>query len=149
MGGYRLVVMVHLLGAAVWIGGHLVLSLSVLPRALRTGNPALVRDFESVYERVGLPALALQIITGLWLAHHWGPTAASWTPPYTPQVIFIFVKLGLLALTVALAIHSRLGIMPRLDESTLPLLATHVVAVTILGVAFLVFGVGVRTGGLF
>ncbi|MBK7271345.1 MAG: hypothetical protein IPI07_18095 [Flavobacteriales bacterium] len=30
-----LVLVLHLLGAAVWVGGHLVLSLTVLPGALR------------------------------------------------------------------------------------------------------------------
>ncbi|MBI2492153.1 MAG: copper transporter, partial [Candidatus Rokubacteria bacterium] len=73
MSGYRLLVTLHLLGAAVWVGGHLVLSLSVLPRALRTRDPAIIRDFESAFERVGLPALLVQVLTGLWLALHWVP----------------------------------------------------------------------------
>lgn len=58
----------HLLGAAVWTGGHLVLALSVLPKALRERSPQVLRDFEAGFERVGIPALIVQVASGLWLA---------------------------------------------------------------------------------
>jgi hypothetical protein len=61
----------------------------------------------------------------------------------------VAIKLALLAATVALAIHARLRVIPRLEAATLRVLAYHVVAVTLLGVALLVVGVGIRTGGLF
>jgi hypothetical protein len=56
------------------------------------------------------------------------------------------VKLALLAATVALAVHARLRVVPRLDAATLRFLAYHIVAVTLLGVALLVVGVAIRTG---
>ncbi len=145
---HRLLVLLHLLGAAVWVGGHLVLSLTVLPRALRARDPGILLDFESGYERIGLPALLLQVVTGVWLAHLWVPDMASWLAPSSPQSWFVFAKLVLLAATVALAVHARLRLIPRLDGSNLPLLALHVVIVTLLGIAFVVFGVAVRTGSL-
>ncbi len=148
MGTYRLLVTLHLLGAAVWVGGHLVLSLAILPRALRGRDPSIVREFESGYERIGIPALFLQVITGLWLAYHWSPDVAGWFYPPTPQAKFILVKLTLLAFTVALAAHARLRITPKLDSNHLPVLAWHVAMVTLSGVAFLVVGVAIRTGGL-
>ncbi|HSL48840.1 MAG TPA: CopD family protein [Candidatus Deferrimicrobiaceae bacterium] len=145
---YRLLVAFHLLGATVWVGGHLVLSLSVLPRALRARDPAIVREFESGFERLGIPALLVQIVTGLWLASHWAPDVAGWFSPSTPQAQLVLVKLALLAATVALAIHARLRVVPRLDAATLGFLAYHVVAVTLLGVALLVVGVVIRTGAV-
>lgn len=69
---YRLLVALHLLGAAVWVGGHLVLSISVLPRALRARDPGIIREFESGFERLGIPALLVQVVTGL------GPCAWRW-----------------------------------------------------------------------
>lgn len=146
---YRLLVALHLLGATVWVGGHLVLSLAVLPRALRARDPAIVRDFESGFERLGIPALLVQVVTGLWLAYHWTPHWADWFSPSTPQARLVLLKLVLLAATVVLAIHARLRVIPRLDSATLRLLAYHIVAVTLLGVALLVVGVGIRTGGVF
>ena len=143
---YRLLVSLHLLGATVWVGGHLVLSLSVLPRALRAHDPAIIREFESGFERLGIPALLVQIVTGLWLAYHWAPHVAGWFSPSTPQARLVLIKLVLLAATVALAIHARLRVIPQLDRETLRVLAYHVVAVTLLGVALLVVGVAIRTG---
>lgn len=61
----------HLLGATVWVGGHLVLLITVLPKALRDRNPHPVLEFEKPFERIGIPALVLQVITGLWLAHRY------------------------------------------------------------------------------
>jgi len=120
----------------------------VLPRALRAKDPAILLDFESGYERIGLPALLLQVVTGVWLARLWVPDMASWFAPTSAQSWFILAKLGLLATTIALAAHARLRLIPKLDGSNLPWLALHVVTVTILGIAFMVFGVAVRTGSL-
>ncbi len=143
---YRLLVTLHLLGATVWVGGHLVLSLSVLPRALRARDPAIIREFETGFERLGIPALLVQIVTGLWLAYHWAPHVAGWFSPSTPQARLVLVKLVLLGATVALAVHARLRVVRQLDAATLRFLAYHVVAITLLGVALLVAGVAIRTG---
>ncbi len=145
---YRILVVLHLLGATIWVGGHLVLALTVLPRAMRASDPAIVRDFESGYERIGIPALLLQIVTGIWLAQRWIPSAAGWIAPATPQAWLVVAKLALLVITAALGAHARLRIIPRLDASRLPALHAHIVAITIVAVLFLVLGVGVRTGGL-
>ena len=52
----------------------------------------------------------------------------------------------LLAVTVALAIHARLRVLPTLEAATLRILAYHIVAVTLLGVGLLLAGVAIRTG---
>ena len=143
---YRLLVALHLLGAAVWVGGHLVLSISVLPRALRARDPGIIREFESGFERLGIPALLVQVVTGLGLAYHWAPRVAGWLSPSTPQARLILLKLVLLAATVALATHARLRVLPTLEAATLRILAYHIVAVTLLGVGLLLAGVAIRTG---
>lgn len=145
---YRLLVVLHLLGATVWVGGHLVLSLVVLPRAFRARDASIVREFESGYERIGLPALVLQALTGVWLALHWVPDMRSWPAPVSLHGWLVVVKLGLLAATLALAAHARLRLVPALDAGGLSTLAYHIVGVTLLGVAMLVTGVAIRTGGV-
>lgn len=57
-------------------------------------------------------------------------------------------KLLLLGLTVALALHARLRLLPRLDGSNLGLLAVHIVIVTALAVALVIVGVDFRTGAV-
>jgi hypothetical protein len=59
------------------------------------------------------------------------------------------VKLLLLAITVALALHARLRLIPRMDGSNLAVLAAHIIAVTALAVALVIVGVDFRTGVLF
>jgi uncharacterized membrane protein len=56
---FPLLVIVHALAATVWTGGHLVLDLGVLPRALRDQSAGAIRSFEETFEPLGLTALAI------------------------------------------------------------------------------------------
>ena len=66
MASYYTFLSLHILGATIWAGGHLVLALTILPDALRQQRAAIVSQFEQRFERIGLPALGVQIVTGLW-----------------------------------------------------------------------------------
>ena len=145
---YRLVLILHIIGATIWVGGHLVLSLAILPGALRSRNPVIVREFEARYERIGIPSLATQVVTGLLLAYYWTRSFDAFLPPSSPQAWFISVKLVLLLATIVVAAHARLRVIPALHEGTLNTLAYHAFTVTALGLALLVMGVAIRTGGL-
>lgn len=132
----------------MWTGGHLVLAITVLPRALSRRDARVLREFEEPFERIGIPALIVQVLTGVWLAAQFAPVS-RWLAFGNPLEARIGVKLILLALTVLLALHARLRVIPRLDDSRLALLATHIVIVTILAIALVVVGASFQTGGLF
>ena len=70
---YGLALLLHILAATIWTGGHIVLSVVVLPKVLRERSPARLLEFESVYEKIGMPALIIQVITGLFLAYRMLP----------------------------------------------------------------------------
>ncbi len=142
----RILLYFHLLGASVWIGGHLVLALGILPGALRRRDVQAIRNFEQVFEKIGLPALLLQVVTGLWLASLWLPHAL-WLGD-SPQAALIQTKLGLLALTAALGVHARLVLIPRLSAERLPALGWHIALITLSALAFAWVGSGFRFGGL-
>ncbi len=146
---YKLVLILHIIGAAIWTGGHLVLALSVLPDALRRRSLDRLQQFEATYERIGLPALIVQVLTGLWLAHHFLPDAGAWLNLSSPWTQLVAFKLLLLAATLGLAADARLRLIPQLDESRLASLAWHIAGITTLSVLFVITGVGFRTGGLF
>ncbi len=135
-----------MLGATVWAGGHLVLAVGILPQALRARRASIVTDFERSFERIGMPALAIQIVTGLWLAHHLLGAPGNWFHD-NGVAHAVQVKLGLLALTVGLAAHARLRVIPRLSDETLPTLAWHIRVVTLAAVAFVLAGASIRFGG--
>lgn len=145
---YGLILFLHVLGATVWVGGHLVVALTVLPTALRQHSPQMVLDFEGRFERLGMSALALQVLTGLWMAHQLVPDVAQWLHPQTPLAHAIALKLALLLATVLVAAHARLRVFPRLSPATLPLLGWHIAAVTALAVGFVAVGVSLRFGGV-
>lgn len=144
---YPLMLTLHVLGATVWTGGHVVLVLGFLLEALRRGDPEVVRFFESRYERVGIPALVVQVVTGLWLATVYVPDMRQWLAFDTPVSWLIGVKLLLLATTVGLAADARLRLIPRLGEGNLRALAWHIVPVSVVAVLLAIVGVGVRLGG--
>lgn len=52
---YGTLLLLHILGATVWTGGHLIVALTILPRALKRKAPAELLRFESAYERIGTP----------------------------------------------------------------------------------------------
>lgn len=145
---YALMLFLHVLGATVWTGGHLVLALTWLPRVLRERSPEQLLRFEQGYERIGMPALVLQIVTGLWMAYQMVPSVAQWLSPDTPVARAIALKLVLLLCTALIAAHARLRVIPRLSADTLPLMACHVGAVTLLSVGFVAVGVSLRFGGV-
>lgn len=144
---YQVVLLLHLLGASVWTGGHLVLTISILPRALRQSDPHIILDFESGYEKLGIPALLVQVITGLWLAYRYLPNPSDWFAFDSVLPVYVAIKLLLLAATVLLALDARLRIVPRLNRANLRSLAYHIIGTTVLGVLLIVAGVAIRTGG--
>jgi len=143
----RHLLFLHLLGASVWVGGHLVLLFSVLPGALRRRDVQPVRQFEQLYERVGIPALLVQIVSGLWLASLWLPHG-QWFDS-SPMANLVQAKLVLLGFTALLGAHARLAVIPKLDAQRLPQLGLHIVLITLTAVAFVWVGSGFRFGGLF
>lgn len=136
-------ILLHVLGATVWAGGHLILSLGFLPDALKQRKPEIILNFEKHYERIGIPALLLQVITGIWMALIYVPFQ-EWGSLATPHHVYLWTKLGLLAGTIGLAIHARFFILPKLTVEKLPTLAFHIVLVTVLAVFFILTGLSFR-----
>lgn len=143
---YSYVILVHVIAATIWTGGHLVLSVSILPRALAARDPAILLGFETAFERVGMTALAVQVATGLWLAHVLAPDVSTWFSPDSLQSRLVAMKLALLGITALTAVDARLRIIPNLTAATLPAMARRVVLVTLASVGFVVVGVSFRGG---
>ena len=140
------ILILHLLGATVWTGGHLILTLVVLPKALLSRNIDGLMQFEQLFERVGMPALVLQISTGLWMAYQLLPNIAAWFKLDNDFSILISLKLLLLLMTVLVALHARFYRIPRLSVHTLKGFSINIILVTLFSVAFVVVGTLFRTG---
>lgn len=143
---YGLALLLHILAATIWTGGHVVLSVVVLPRVLRERSPARLSEFESVYEKIGMPALIIQVITGLFLAYRMLPDLGQWLDFSNPIAHPILLKLLLLTLTLCFAMSARFRVIPHLSEKTLTTMAWHIIPVTLISILFVITGVSFRTG---
>tara|TARA_R100001224_G_scaffold1703_3_gene1195 strand:+ start:10363 stop:10653 length:291 start_codon:yes stop_codon:yes gene_type:complete len=93
-----------------------------------------------------MPALIVQIITGVMLAYRLLPDVSQWFNTSNPVAYPIMAKLGLLALTAGFAISARFRVIPNLSPANLNLMAWHIVSVTAISILFVVVGVSFRTG---
>ncbi|NOS57263.1 MAG: copper transporter [Cyclobacteriaceae bacterium] len=136
-------ILLHVLGATIWAGGHLILSIGFLPKALKEKNIRVILDFEKQYELVGIPALLLQVITGFWMASIYIPFD-DWFSLATSHHAYLWIKIVLLLSTIGFAIHARLFIVPNLTVEKLPSLAFHIIVATVLAVSFVITGLSFR-----
>ncbi len=141
---HQLLLTLHVLAATVWTGGHLILTIRILPDVLKNSDIKELLKFEAMYERIGMPALAIQVISGFWMAYNYLPDISEWFGFDSPMTRLLGFKLILLGLTAALAVDARLRLIPALTEETLPAMAWHIIAITLCSVLFVVVGVAFR-----
>ncbi|MHA8061907.1 CopD family protein [Aquirufa beregesia] len=142
---YHTLLLLHLIGACIWVGGHLLLSLQIVPKALLNKDIQLIQHFEKNYEPIGIPSLVVQIITGVWMAIIQYGIQFSWDNPIQRNII---IKLSLLVLSLVLALHARIFIIPKLSVNKLPLMVLHIRFITLVALLMVFFGLQFRFGGL-
>lgn len=145
---HQILLILHLITVTIWVGGHLILALRFLPKALREKDPSVILNFEKEYEAIGIPSLLILVITGVLLAYQYDVTISKWFSFSNSIEKVVSTKLLLLFATVALAVHARFFIIPNLNQKNLNQLALHIFAVTTIAVAMLVLGTFVRVGGI-
>jgi hypothetical protein len=136
-------VLLHVLGATIWVGGHLILTIGFLPLAWRQKDIFVILFFEKRYERIGISALVVQVITGIWMALLYVPLSEWWNL-HTPHHYFLWTKIGLLLTTLLVAIHARVKVLPGITHTNLPSLTFHVILTTLLALGLLVTGLSFR-----
>ncbi len=145
---YNVFLFLHLLAATVWTGGHLVLACSILPGVLKNKDVDFLQRFEQAFEKIGIPALIIQVLTGLHLAFTMLPDFSMWFDFSNSISKIISIKVILLLTTLGLALDARLRIIPKLSKDNLSALAWHIIPVTIVSVLFVIAGISFRTGWL-
>lgn len=145
---HHLLLIIHLLSATIWVGGHLILCFRYLPLALKNKDPNVIREYEKQYEPIGIPALLLLVITGVMMAYDYNVTFSSWFTFSNNIEKVVSIKLILLFTTLVLALHARFFIIPKLEVSSLRLMSIHIIILSIVAVTMLVFGSLVRVSGI-
>jgi len=145
---HHFVLIIHLLAATVWVGGHLLLAICYLPTALKKKDPHIILSFEKKFEALGMSSLALLIITGIWMAYDFGITIETWFHFSSGFEKVVSLKLILLFCTFFCAVCAQFFIIPNLNKNNIKKMAVIILTVTSLGVAMLVLGSTLRYGGI-
>ncbi|MDP5199876.1 copper resistance protein CopD [Flavobacterium sp. DG2-3] len=145
---HHYVLIIHLLAATIWVGGHLLLAICYLPTALKKKDPHIILNFEKRFEKLGMSSLALLIITGIWMAYDFGVTAETWFRFSSGFEKVVSIKLILLLCTFICAVIAQLYIIPKLNIYNIKNMAVIILTVTSIGVAMLILGSTLRYGGI-
>lgn len=142
---YSLILVIHVLAATIWTGGHLFLALGLFPKVLNEKDYSVLLNFERLYERVGMPALAIQVLSGIYLSYHLVPNFSEWFNFSNHLSLHISFKLILLSSTVILAVLANLFIIPNIKKGkNLIVMAIMAYSVTLFSILFVVIGLSFR-----
>jgi len=130
----------HILAATIWTGGHLILAIVILPKILKNKDIEGLMAFEMNYEKIGMPALTIQVITGFYLIYNLVPDISTWFSFSDFNTTRIGIKLILLIMTLMFAMSAKFFVIPKLNKKTLPIMAFHIISVTSIGIAFVIIG---------
>ncbi len=147
---HHLLLIIHLMAAAVWVGGHLYLSICVLPKAWKEKSATPILSFEKSYSNIGLPSLVLLVITGIWMSVQFGIYPAQWFSFSNPLERVVSIKILFLLLTVLFALSAQLRIISKLKTSNSKLteMMIHAISVSLIGITMLIMGTFIRYGGI-
>lgn len=150
MNYHHVLLIFHLLAAAIWVGGHLLLLTSYVPKAVKERDKQVILNFEARYERLGMCSLAVLVGTGIAMAIDYGIFPGQWFHFDSPIERVVSLKLSLLIVTVLFALSAQLRVIPKLKKGSdkLGMLLFHITGVTTLGVLMLLLGTFIRFGGL-
>ena len=148
---HHLILILHLIAATIWVGGHLVLAIGYLPKALKRKDFSYIGNFEKTYEPIGMPSLAVLVITGILMAYDYNAGLSSWFSFATPIERVVSLKLTCLLTSICFAISAQTRVLPKLRKgqlNKLPEMAVHIICVTLIGAVMVVLGSLVRIGGI-
>lgn len=142
---HTIALILHLFGACIWVGGHLYLLIRLMPDFIRHNDVDGFLKFEKSYEPLGMTALGIQVLTGMYMMNDIAPIT-MWVEPMGFLTALIHGKLTWLALTIITALHARFRIITHLQagiytDSTLKVMGLHVGLICLWSVAFVINGV--------
>lgn len=145
---HQIILIIHLLAATIWVGGHLILLLRYVPKAIKTKSLDELSVFRKNFEPVGMPSLFVLIVTGIIMAYDYNVTIEKWFLFENAIEKIVSIKLILLFISLTLAFITIKFVLPSIDKLSPFLLYFIIFLVTIIAVTMLILGSLVRVGGL-
>ncbi|HRG17853.1 MAG TPA: copper resistance protein CopD [Flavobacterium lutivivi] len=145
---HQIILIIHLLAATIWVGGHLILLLRYVPKAIKTKSLDELSVFRKNFEPVGMPSLFVLIVTGIIMAYDYNVTIEKWFSFDNSMEKIVSIKLILLFISLILAFITIKFVLPSIDKLSPFLLYFIIFLVTTIAVTMLILGSLVRVGGL-
>lgn len=145
---HQIILIIHLLAATIWVGGHLILLLRYVPKAIKTKSLEELSMFRKNFEPVGMPSLFILIVTGIIMAYDYNVTIEKWFLFENAIEKIVSIKLILLFISLTLAFITIKFVLPSIDKLSPYLLYFIIFLVTTIAVTMLILGSLVRVGGL-
>ncbi|MCZ8198086.1 MAG: copper resistance protein CopD [Flavobacterium sp.] len=145
---HQIYLIIHLLAATIWVGGHLILLLRYVPKAIKTKSLEELSIFRKNFEPVGMPSLFILIITGILMAYDYNVTFEKWFLFENSIEKIVSIKLILLLISLTLAFITIKFVLPSASKGSPFILYFIIFLVTTIAVTMLVLGSLVRIGGL-
>lgn len=144
---YLTLVLLHILGAGVWIGSLVSAVFGSIPHARKSGDLAALKHVgKIVLGRIGLAALILQILTGARLGFRFG-----WGLIFKfqgPASHLIFTKIALLLIVLVLGGYAYHKMLPSLTKERLGMFNALTWVLLVLSLLIAFAGAGLQTGSL-
>lgn len=145
---HQIILIIHLLAATIWVGGHLILAIRYVPKAITTKSLEELSIFRKNFEPIGIPSLLTLIITGILMAYDFNIPFEKWFSFENSIEKIVSVKIILLLISLSLAFITTKYILPFIDKLSPFLLYFIIFLVTTIAVTMFILGSLVRIGGI-
>ena len=145
---HQIYLIIHLLAATIWVGGHLLLLLRYVPKAIKSKSLEELSAFRKNFEPVGMPSLFILILTGILMAYDYNITFEKWFLFENSIEKIVSIKLILLFISLTLAFITLKFVLPSINKISPFILYFIIFLVTTIAVTMLVLGSLVRVGGI-
>ena len=145
---HQVTLILHLLAATIWVGGHLLLLLRYVSKAIKSKSLEELSAFRKNFEPVGMPSLFILIITGILMAYDYNITFEKWFLFENSIEKIVSIKLILLFISLTLAFITIKFVLPSINKISPFILYFIIFLVTTIAVTMLILGSLIRVGGL-
>lgn len=139
----KLSIVLHVLAATIWTGGHLALVFMYLFPAIKEKNLSELLKFEDKFGIIGIPSLVILVITGLYQSYTFEPDLTNWFNFSNHISAHFSAKIIMILGIVALALDMKFRVMKQKIPNVFSF-SWHILTVTFLSVLLVITGLSIR-----
>lgn len=139
-------IILHILGASIWIGGMLIMALGALPKAKKANDASLLKNYEGSFHILGMIAITIQFLTGFRLAMIYAGGMKGLFDFSNHAAVLFMWKLVIVLLSAGLFVVFKKKTLSNLDNNNISSASAIVWLIALLAIAQMVLGLGFSRG---